>query len=428
MTGLNEHPMRRQLAEELHARPYGAYYSPIKVSHLAAVTGEEDPSKDREHVAKLCQMMAVKPPSEKDGHFLINLGPCWLKWERHTEFSTYTFYEEEAESGAFKEPVLRHIPEDWIGRIPGQIMVATHLFVMGKAEREYTVEEIAGFFDGNTVTGSHVLGRRAEIWTDYMLQADGFTRLLIRDRALSGRQTGRLIQRMLEVETYRLLAMLAFPVARRFQPKAVEAEQKLGAIVSELSELDEMEAAKRMLKDLSTLSAELEQIRLATGYRFAAARAYYGLVTQRLSELREERMEGVQPTGEFVERRTAPAMRTCDSLSERLETLSRRTARASDLLRTQVNVALEEQNRNLLQSMDRRAHVQLRLQETVEGLSVVAISYYLVGLVLYGAKAAKGAGLPINPEIAVGIAIPAVIALVWTGVRRLRKALSKGDE
>ena len=79
-------------------------------------------------------------------------------------------------------------------------------------------------------------------------------------------------------------------------------------------------------------------------------------------------------------RRYDPAMRTCRSAKERLDELSARAERASDLLRTRVDVANQAQNVEVLRAMDRRAALQLRLQETVEGLSVVAISYYAVNL------------------------------------------------
>ena len=50
---------------------------------------------------------------------------------------------------------------------------------------------------------------------------------------------------------------------------------------------------------------------------------------------------------------------------------------------------------NLLGAMNRRQQLQLRLQATVEGLSVAAITYYIVGLVGYAAKGLKeGGALP----------------------------------
>ena len=160
-------------------------------------------------------------------------------------------------------------------------------------------------------------------------------------------------------------------------------------------------------------------------YRLAATKAYYDLVKRRVEEVNEERIAGMQPPAEYVNRRLIPAMDTCDNVASRFKDISRRIARATDLLRTRVDVTMEEQNRDLLESMDRRAKIQLRLQETVEGLSVVAISYYLTGLILYMAKGIKAFGIPINADIAAGVSFPIVLIAVWFGVKRLRHAITK---
>jgi len=99
--------------------------------------------------------------------------------------------------------------------------------------------------------------------------------------------------------------------------------------------------------------------------------------------LREERFLGRQTFSEFMMRRFSPTVRTCQAAQKRLQDISDRAARASDLLSTRVNVRTAAQNRTLLEQMDKRSELQLRLQETVEGLSVVAISYYCVNLFSY---------------------------------------------
>ena len=114
-------------------------------------------------------------------------------------------------------------------------------------------------------------------------------------------------------------------------------------------------------------------------------------------------------------------MRTCRTVSERQETLSGKLARAADLLRTRVDVELEQQNRDVLQSMNRRAKLQLRLQQTVEGLSVAAVSYYVVGLISYLAHGAEDAGMHLDPTIVAAISVPFVVAAIALIVRRIRR-------
>jgi uncharacterized membrane-anchored protein len=108
-----------------------------------------------------------------------------------------------------------------------------------------------------------------------------------------------------------------------------------------------------------------------------------------------------------------------------MTSLSERINRASSLLRTRVDIATEEQNRMLLEKLTKGQELQLRLQSTVEGLSIAAISYYVVSLLLYAAKAAKAAGLAIQPEVVAGSLIPVVLWLVWGATRRIHARLNK---
>jgi uncharacterized membrane-anchored protein len=173
------------------------------------------------------------------------------------------------------------------------------------------------------------------------------------------------------------------------------------------------------------LATEVENCFSLTHFRFGAADAYYKLVERRISALREQRIQGIQTFGEFIAVRLEPALNTCQTSANRLSALSERIANAGQLLRTRVDISLERQNQKLLASMNRRAQLQLRLQETVEGLSVVAISYYSLGLLGYAAKALKSFGWEINPEKLTGVAIPAVLLIVTLGVRHIRKMVEE---
>lgn len=426
MTAFNEHPLRQTLAEELHARPHGVVDAPAKISHIAAIGDENGAAVDHAHLVRLCQAFKVAPPPAGINHLTQDLGPFRLKWERHTEFTTYTFIQEAPFDKPFKNTVIEAVPRDWIAGLPGRVLIATHLAIDSKDMPERPVPEIVGLFDNNTVIGGFVATRGAILWTDFRIHDDGFNRFLVRDIGLNHRAMARLVQRVLEIETYRSMAMLAFPLARQARTKVAEAEVEVGDIIGRLSEIEGVDDERELLGRLSKLAAEAEKISAATHYRFSATGAYYELVKRRLRDLREERIVGLQMASEFIERRLGPAMDTVANVAARQENLSIRISRASDLLRTRVDVALEGQNRDLLQSMDRRARTQLRLQATVEGLSVVAVSYYLLGIISYLAKGAKGWGVAVDPFIVVTVAFPFVVAAVWTGVRRVRRSITKG--
>ncbi|MEJ2026475.1 MAG: DUF3422 domain-containing protein [Limibacillus sp.] len=201
--------------------------------------------------------------------------------------------------------------------------------------------------------------------------------------------------------------------------------KQLSGTMDAMGALENTEDEKNLLADLTNLAGELEQAAAATNYRFGAARAYHALVSKRIEELRESRLEGYQQFGEFMDRRLAPAMRTCEAVAQRMESLSERLARASQMLRTRVDIQLEEQNRNLLHSMDRRARLQLRLQETVEGLSIAAVTYYGVGLIAYLAKGLKQTGLAVPVEIILAVSVPVIAGSALLVVRRIRRIVSR---
>lgn len=423
---LKEHPLRRPLSEEIHTRPPAEIIAPATISHIACLSGEGSRKTDRAHLEGLCRHYKVAPPAKDATHFRADFGRFQLKWERHTEFSTFTFIRAGKFEQPFKDTVIEEIPEDWLSTLPGDVIAAVHIAVVDRLEPDRSPTDLAGLFDNNPLTGGEIVGGRAKLWTDYRVHTDGFHRFLIKDDDLSPATTGRVVQRLVEIETYRMMAILAFPIARDSRARVTEAEKTLSDIIARLETISGDDGERQLLNQLSSLAAEAESIAVATTYRFSAARAYYALIQERMKAMREERLSGHPPAMEFLHRRLAPAMETCENLSRRLESLSGRIGRASALLRTRVDVSLEAQNRDLLNSMDRRARLQLRLQQTVEGLSVVAISYYLLSLVSYLAKGAKNAGLwPVDPYVVVGVAFPFVFGGIWYGVRKVRRSIEK---
>ncbi|WP_144446129.1 DUF3422 family protein [Halorhodospira halophila] len=424
----NDHPLRLEVNDEIHARPYERLRAPARVSHLGMFSGRHSADADRAAVADLCERFGVEPPEPDAQHMSRDFGPFRLKWERRTEVSTYTFIVEDDFEHPFEGPPIERVPEDWLASLPGPRLVGIHLALEPSWSQPRTSSGIVALFNDNTIVGSQIAGGAARVWTDFRIHEDGFSRILLRDVNMRERQAGRAIQRLLEIETYRMMALLAFPVARRLNPQLNELEEQLASITERMTGSTRERDEQNLLSQLMELAAQVERIGNNTNYRFHAARAYHELVERRIQELREQRIQGVQTIQEFMERRLVPAMRTCDTVAERRGSLSERISRTGDLLRTRIDVALEAQNRDLLDSMDRRAKLQFRLQETVEGLSVAAISYYLMGLISYVLQAARDAGAPVRVEITQGLAVPVVVFTIWLVVRLVRYRIAKRQE
>lgn len=421
-----EHPLRRTVAAELHARTFEPLRAPERVSQLAVVCGDEDRALHEAHLRRLVERFGRTLPDSLEHQVALDLGPFRLRWERHTECVTYTF----TRHGAFTEPFagspLEDVPGDWLAELPGEVIAAATVAVEPCDTPERDRDGLAALFDGNPVIGSVVVAGAARAWSDLRIHPDGLFRILVRDCSMSENQAGRLTKRLLDINLYRALALLGLPMAREVFPALSDADRRLARVASKMSTRGpsaDPGFESELLGELTALAAEIEDIAAQTTYRFDASQAYYGIVQQRLEQLRQQRIEGLQTFSEFLDSRLAPAIRTCEATQRRQTELADRAARLTSLLRARVEVSLQEQNRRLLQSMDRRARLQLRLQETVEGLSVIAIGYYGVGLVGYALKGLEKAGLPIDATIGMAISAPFVVGLTWFLLKRIKRRL-----
>lgn len=422
------HPRRDELYNELHARPFPVVQTPARVSRLAVLLPEEDRQREFAHLQNLCQRYGVNMPAENCSFYQADFGSFQFRCGRHMEFVTYTFIRPETSEQPFTSTALELIPQDWLRSMPGEVVAAFHLEMLDASQPALNREQLKTCFEGQRLVSGSLMDGDATIWSAFRLHGDGFGRFLIHNHGLNNNQTGRLLQRLVEMETYRLMALLALPEARRLGPSLQDVDRKLAAIIASAADMKDHADERKMLTDLSQLAAQVERWRTNTNYRFSAMRAYYSLVMKRMDELREQQVENYFTIGSFLERRLTPAFNTCESISERLEDLARRIERAGDLLQTRVDLTIEAQNQSLLSSMDRRGKLQMRLQETVEGLSIAAISYYMVSLVKILVGAAYSAGLPVNKDLITGISVPVVVALVWWLTHRVKKAIMKASD
>ncbi|MES0809716.1 DUF3422 domain-containing protein [Roseibium sp. SCPC15] len=409
-------PLRERVLGEVHARPFRPIVSPRTILHYAFLTNSEEAAKDQEWLAEFCISRGTQGPAPGTRHHTLSFGGGTLSWEQHAEFTTYTWDGAANPKEIFGKIPAAH-PFGAAFRAPGDLLVAARL--------ELRVPELGedwrSHFDASSLTVSSLEDGAAMVATDFRQDGDGLTRFLVFNHRLSDVQSGAVVQRLLEVETYRTLAMLGLFEATRLQPEIRRFEIQLAELTGQMKDTSALGANQELLDKLSALAAALEAGATASTFRFGASRAYHQIVKARFETLREEAAPGELSIASFLARRLSPAMRTCQAIEDRQAMLSRKLARATTLLRTRVDVELEQQNRSLLQSMNRRARLQLRLQQTVEGLSVAAVSYYVVGLISYLAKATKQTGLPLpDANIMTGIAVPFVVLLIWWTVRRIR--------
>ena len=424
-----DHPQRIALAREVHARPPELLSTPARVSYAAVLVDSDAREQELRHLQSLCKRFGVAGPPDGATHFRTRLGgtagALRVKWERHGEFSGYTFSVEGLAETPFDSTAAQQLPVGWLAEVPGSTVAAVHAEVTSGAIGVPDATLLARRFAGQLVVGAEVAEGAGTLYTDFRLHEDGCSRIWLLNRKLTLAQTGRMLQRLFEIEAYRVLALLALPIARRQSPRMAAIEDSLATFTDQMARSTASDGShdEALLHELMRLAAEVESGIAASQFRFGACEAYHRLVRQRIAELRESRLPGLQTIDEFMSRRLAPAATTCANVAQRMTDLAERIGQASALLATRVGIARERQNQALLASMDRRAKLQLRLQQTVEGLSIAAIVYYVAGLIGYLAKAAKGGGLRVEPDVVVGISIPIVAMLMIWSVRRMRKKL-----
>jgi uncharacterized membrane-anchored protein len=417
--GFPAHEGRSGALGEVHARPHPLVDKPRLLIQLSFMT-EGGSAVDHAVLSNLSRRLGIAPPERHARHHAMKWGQGTLRWERHTEFSTYLW------EGPLQRGKSANADESPFGNgftPPGTVISGIRLEI-----RDWTpqTEKLIDGFDPASLCHSLVESGKAAVITDFRQDSEGLTRMLMLDRGLPAARIGALSQRLLDIETYRTLAMLGLPLAQSLSARVRRIEDRLAEITAAMK--DEKRDSQTLLADLTELAAELEADAAASLYRFGASRAYDGIVQERLEALNETVVPGYDTWGGFLQRRVAPAMRTCRSVEERQANLSRKLTRATTLLRTWIDVEVEQQNRDLLASMNNRARLQLRLQQTVEGLSVAAVSYYVVGLIGYLAKGSSIFGYVLKPELVTAAAVPIAILAVWWMVRRVRRSHDEGKQ
>ncbi len=422
-------PLREVLHNEVHARPPARIRLPALVVYVAVLNEGITREQEWQHLRQLPEQSALTLAQLQGNFQRLRFANHTLKWERHTEFTRYsivqTLPDHVLQSGD-EAALLNSLVVDpaWLAAIPGRTVAAiTMAMINGDVDDVAAMRATAEpWFEGRETVVSMLGIKRSCVFTDFHLRESGFERLLVVSPPnTSELRSGRTSQRLLELETYRLMALRGLPVAKDISAMLTESEAQLAAITARMENAEASD--QDLLTQLIHLAARVEKATSEHMYRFSATRAYSGLVEQRIEQLRESAIPGTQMVGEFLLKRLSPAMATVQATAQRLGSLSQRIERASALLRTRVDIATETQNQMLLEKLTKGQELQLRLQSTVEGLSIAAIAYYVISLVLYGGKAAKAIGLPVNPEMLAGAMIPLVLLGIWWGIRQIHKKL-----
>lgn len=422
MTDVLDHPMRQTIDAELHSRPPLDVAVPAIVHHCALMSEVATPLHGL--ISPICAALEIDVPSDDARHMIRKTNEGILKWERHGEFETLTFVA--SDGGGKTENLCWHNKiEPLIAASKHRVRISASRITVGLMDPTEPADE-----EGpsrmlreapGTYVGARVSGGDAFLWTDYKIGPDGYTPFRLDAATMSPQRAGRIVQRVLEIETYRFMALLGFPVARQAQVDIQEKNQQLDSIINDLDLNPDLAACQSLLDRIQTLSHQTNVLFGKTAFRFSATKAYSAIVDSRLTELREERISGYSRPSTFLKRRMTPAIDHCIAIERQRDTLERRLSDTSQMLRTKVETGLAGQNKQLLEQIKASTQSQVRLQRAVEGFSVVAISYYMVSILAIFLKGGEKAGLLSGWELYEAAIAPIAIIIVFLLVRRVQQ-------
>lgn len=423
---LKDHPLRIAVHDEVHKRPAMAVRCPSRVATLTLHGASPDDY--RKFFGATLHALALPAMPETATHWQCMHQGLDIYWSLHTEFARLTLVKgglqtNECDSrapqvaGDFRANILAELPADILAHLPGTVLYACTALVLAPEMAPVQLTAASQiWFDGQTLVGARVASGKALLLSDLKRHEDahvqgGVSRLVLINQGAGRHLLGRALHDFFELESYRLMSLLALPLATQLMPEVAAMENRLQQITKEIAAGSDPEHVQTQLNQVVEV---LEDAIASSHFRFSATRAYAAMMSKRLQQLHEEALDGVVPFAAFMERRTSPAFATVESLRARLQELSGHLQRSAELLRTRIELKLMKQNQRLLATLNKRASLQLRLQQTVEGLSVVVLTYYLAGLLHYLVDGVAHSGLPLNTHLITALSIPLlVIVLAW---------------
>jgi uncharacterized membrane-anchored protein len=414
---LNDHPYRAAIMEEVHARPVEIIRDYCRVRRVVVAMPNQAGSMMSAfaHFNQFCEDAGVEVPLPTTRQHSFDTPDRHVTWEFHTEFITVTWRSASNDSENWPTDIGLEILTE------GSIIGAMRLDLI--SDRHIPDRLVPGF-NLASLCLADIENGKGQVAVDFVPDEDKFTRFEVAVGGLTILRRSIIVRRLMEIETYRNMALLGLPLARASNPELRTLELELSEVVEGLSKANSADAVQASLTSLHALSVRSGQLSERLGYRFAAGHAYGDVLRMRLAGIRENSTTRGSTLTHYIGNRVEPGLATCAAMEKRLSVLAEKIERAIGMLNVRIGVDMQLQNGAVLDSIAKTARSQFLLQRTVEGLSVIAISYYLLGIIGY-AMAGPLTVLHWDKTMSLSIAAPFVLLFVWVMVRAIRKSHSK---
>lgn len=398
-----QHADRTDIQAEVHARPpLSIDMEEAEVWHWVIMENPAQPE--------------TWPPGidPNKRHQVMPLTDGLLRFERHTEFVSLTFLGQKRPS----PDTLR-----LIGTCSGRQLAGSRVLI--RPEFDQSCHDL---FTGDRLYGGSSVTEGIQVATDFQVGADAMVNYVVTGFFIDPATRGLTVKWIMEMEMYRMAALLGLPEIRRATTELGALEHAAAEATRDLSEADD-DNLGQAITSIADILSRVAVLRESLRYRIAASRAYNGVVEARLESLAEQRFNERRTLKAFVDSRLTPAISTINAFDARLNQLDVAVRQTMSLARTRLDFVNQEQSAKLLMSMETRARQQVHLAQAVEGLSVAAITYYAVGLIGYILKGIPGDSLiGIYDPVIVAVSIPTIAILVWRATRAARKKINGLEE
>ncbi len=409
-----EYPFRQQILEEVHARPVEMVPAELRVRRLVFVVGSETGgvAATLADFCDWCERSGFARPSNRDvRQHSFTAGGRQVTWEFHTEFVTITWTAAPDDSDSSPEGI-------GLESIDGpQLLGAMRIDLVADTR---VPDALLPGFNPHSLCVIEVEGGAGQLATDFVPDAERFTRFEFAAGGLPPLRRAILVRRILEIETYRTMALIGLPLARQHASELGSIEAELTDRVNSLAEATETTRAQTALEALHGLMVRAGRLSERLTYRFAACQAYGDILQARLGAIHERPTPLGSSLSRYILNRVEPALRTYAAMEKRLDVLFAKIERAIELLNVRIGLDVQIQNKEVLQTIAKTGRSQFLLQRTVEGLSTIAISYYTIGMLGY-VLATPLEMFGIEKTLVLSILAPFVLLGVWLMVRAVRK-------
>ncbi|MGE3152887.1 MAG: DUF3422 family protein [Nitrospiraceae bacterium] len=350
-------------------------------------------------------------------------------WQTHTEYYSYQIWHlpPPSQSNVAFGPIA--FPQYRFPITPLGVEVC-RLDIVLTEERLPDNETLRQRFPGPLLYGSRILDEETSLITSFAHDEHDRERYFVSVASPRSRHSSvqEVVDAIVRIETYYHLLLMQKPLFSAAVDQVYRFEQvhlkQREIITTRIGGADSL-TLQRWLNALTEDLLKTNRLAGRLHSEFSGSVPYDRIVHTTITALGEQTLSTYRPISDYVLSGITGVAEGYQQLLKRIDTLRSGFEGIISIIRARVDLMLEAQNLTLLRSVDKTTKSQVMLQNTVEGLSVIVIAYYLSGLAGYLFKGLSEVGWLRNASVASAVFVPIAVGLAFLITNLSRKYLHK---